>query len=54
MYEQEYSPDSQPELSPDLDLDVPELRIDELNLEVEDLQLQISLRTQLAPILPPI
>jgi hypothetical protein len=48
MYEQEYSPDSQPELSPDLDLDVPELRIDELNLEVEDLQLQVSLRTQLA------
>jgi pyruvate/2-oxoglutarate dehydrogenase complex dihydrolipoamide acyltransferase (E2) component len=48
MYEQEYSPDSQPELSPDLDLDVPELRIEELNLEVEDLQLQVSLRTQLA------
>ena len=48
MFEQEYSPDSQPELSPDLDLDVPELRIEELNLEVEDLQLQVSLRTQLA------
>ncbi|MDF2703323.1 MAG: e3 binding domain, partial [Rubrobacteraceae bacterium] len=31
-----------------LDLDVLELRIDELNLEVEDLQLQVSLRTQLA------
>jgi hypothetical protein len=48
MFEQEYSRDSQPELSPDLDLDVPELRIEELNLEVEDLQLQVSLQTQLA------
>src|SRR5215211_748138 len=48
MFEQEYSRDSQLELSPDLDLDVPGLRIDELNLEVEDLQLQVSLQTQLA------
>jgi pyruvate/2-oxoglutarate dehydrogenase complex dihydrolipoamide acyltransferase (E2) component len=48
MFEQEFSQDSQPELSPDLELDVPELRIEELNLEVEDLQLQVSLRSQLA------
>jgi pyruvate/2-oxoglutarate dehydrogenase complex dihydrolipoamide acyltransferase (E2) component len=48
IFEQEYSQDSQPELSPDLDLDVPVLQIEELELEVEDLQLQVSLQTQLA------
>jgi pyruvate/2-oxoglutarate dehydrogenase complex dihydrolipoamide acyltransferase (E2) component len=48
IIEQEYGQDSQPELSPDLDLDVPVLQIDELELEVEDLQLQVSLQTQLA------
>ena len=48
IFEQEYSQDYQPELSPDLDLDVPVLQIDELDLEVEDLQLQVSLQTQLA------
>jgi hypothetical protein len=48
MFEQEYSQDSQPELSPDLDLEVPVIQIEELDLEVEDLQLQVSLQTQLA------
>ena len=48
IIEQEYGQDSQPELSPDLYLDVPVLQIDELELEVEDLQLQVSLQTQLA------
>ena len=48
ILQQEYSQDFQPELSPDLDLDVPALQIDELDLEVEDLQLQVSLQTQLA------
>ena len=48
IIEQEYGQDSRPELSPDLDLDVPVLQIDELDLEVEDLQLQVSLQTQLA------
>lgn len=48
IFEQEYGEGSQLELSPDLELDVPELRIDELNLEVEDLQLRVSLQTQLA------
>jgi pyruvate/2-oxoglutarate dehydrogenase complex dihydrolipoamide acyltransferase (E2) component len=48
IVEKEYSQDSQPELSPDLDLDVPVLQIEELDLEVENLQLQISLQTQLA------
>jgi hypothetical protein len=48
ILEQEYSQDFQPELSPDLDLDVPVLQIDELDLEVEDLQLQVSMQTQLA------
>jgi len=48
IFEQEYSQDYQPELSPDLDLEVPVLQIDELELEVEDLQLQVSLQTQLA------
>ena len=48
ILQQEYSQDFQPELSPDLDLDVPVLQIDELDLEVEDLQLEVSLQTQLA------
>jgi hypothetical protein len=48
IIEPEYGQDSQPELSPDLYLDVPVLQIDELDLEVEDLQLQVSLQTQLA------
>ena len=48
IFEQEHGQDFQPELSPDLDLDVPVLQIDELDLEVEDLQLQVSLQTQLA------
>lgn len=48
IFEQEYSQDPEPELSPDLDLEVPVLQIDELDLEVEDLQLQVSLQTQLA------
>ena len=48
IFEPEYGQDLRPELSPDLDLDVPVLQIDELDLEVEDLQLQISLQTQLA------
>jgi hypothetical protein len=48
IFEPEYNQDLQPELNPDLDLDVPVLQIDELDLEVEDLQLQVSLQTQLA------
>ena len=48
IIEPEHGQDSQPELSPDLYLDVPVLQIDELDLEVEDLQLQVSLQTQLA------
>lgn len=48
IIEPEYGQDSQPELSPDLYLDVPVLQIDELDLEVEDLHLQVSLQTQLA------
>jgi hypothetical protein len=48
IIEEEYDEDSQPELSPDLDLVVPVLQIDELDLEVEDLQLQVSLQTTLA------
>jgi pyruvate/2-oxoglutarate dehydrogenase complex dihydrolipoamide acyltransferase (E2) component len=48
IVEKEYSQDFQPELSPDLDLDVPMLQIEELDLEVENLQLQVSLQTQLA------
>jgi pyruvate/2-oxoglutarate dehydrogenase complex dihydrolipoamide acyltransferase (E2) component len=48
IIEQEYGQDSRSELSPDLDLDVPVLQIEGLELEVEDLQLQVSLQTQLA------
>jgi pyruvate/2-oxoglutarate dehydrogenase complex dihydrolipoamide acyltransferase (E2) component len=48
IIEEEYGQDSRSELSPDLDLDVPVLQIEGLELEVEDLQLQVSLQTQLA------
>jgi pyruvate/2-oxoglutarate dehydrogenase complex dihydrolipoamide acyltransferase (E2) component len=48
IFEQEHSQDSQPRLNPDLDLDVPVLQVEEINLELEDLQLQVSLQAQLA------
>jgi pyruvate/2-oxoglutarate dehydrogenase complex dihydrolipoamide acyltransferase (E2) component len=48
VLEQEYSRDDQPDLQPDVDLDVPTLQVDEINLEVEDLQLRVSLQAELA------
>ena len=48
IFEQEHSQDFQPRLDPDLDLDVPVLQVEEINLELEDLQLQVSLQAQLA------
>jgi pyruvate/2-oxoglutarate dehydrogenase complex dihydrolipoamide acyltransferase (E2) component len=48
IFEQEQSPNSQPALNPDLELDVPVLQVEEINLEIEDLHLQVSLQAQLA------
>jgi pyruvate/2-oxoglutarate dehydrogenase complex dihydrolipoamide acyltransferase (E2) component len=48
VLEQEFSPDAQPGLHPDVDLDVPTLQIEEIDLEVEDLQVHVSLQAQLA------
>jgi pyruvate/2-oxoglutarate dehydrogenase complex dihydrolipoamide acyltransferase (E2) component len=48
VLEQEFSPDAQPGLQPDLDLDVPTLQVEEIDLEVEDLQVHVSLQAQLA------
>jgi e3 binding domain len=48
VLEQEYSQDTQRGLQPDVDLDVPTLQVEEINLEVEDLQLHVSLQAQLA------
>jgi pyruvate/2-oxoglutarate dehydrogenase complex dihydrolipoamide acyltransferase (E2) component len=39
------------EADPDVLLDVPEVKVEELNLEVEDLQAQTSLRTRLSELL---
>lgn len=48
VLEQEYSQDTQPGLQPDVDLDVPTLQVEEIDLEVEDLQLHVSLQAELA------
>ncbi len=48
VLDQEYSQDAQRDLEPDVDLDVPSLQVEELELEVEDLQLHVSLQAELA------
>jgi pyruvate/2-oxoglutarate dehydrogenase complex dihydrolipoamide acyltransferase (E2) component len=48
VLDQEFSPDAQPGLHPDVDLDVPMLQVEEIDLEVEDLQVHVSLQAQLA------
>jgi pyruvate/2-oxoglutarate dehydrogenase complex dihydrolipoamide acyltransferase (E2) component len=48
ILEEEYSQDTQPALQPDVDLDVPTLQVEEIDLEVEDLQLHVSLQAELA------
>jgi pyruvate/2-oxoglutarate dehydrogenase complex dihydrolipoamide acyltransferase (E2) component len=48
ILEEDYSPDAQPGLQPDVDLDVPMLQVEEIDLEVEDLELHVSLQAELA------